>query len=238
MNSWNQLADLFGCRWDDAEIPACAADNVCIAWPAILTALDQGLPDKAPLTVLDYGCGGGLFCRQLHALGHRVSGYEPAAELLRAARENVPPEVVLTSDPAALAAHAPFDAIVTIMVLPFIADLYGVVASLAEWLRPDGVVVTAVFDAAFVRDNAGEGRLFPEYSAEAGVGLIELKAGVRLPVFIRGGETYQEAFARHGLREIARARPPFTPEFLAAYPQSFATRQPEYLIQVFRRHAN
>ena len=235
MNSWNQLADLFGCRWDDAEIPACAADNICIAWPAILAALDQGLPGTAPLTVLDYGCGGGLFCRKLHALGHRVSGYEPAAELLRAARANVPPEVMLTSDLAPLTAQAPFDAIASIMVLPFVAGLDDAAAALASLLRPGGLVVTAVFNPAFVAENAGDGRLFPEYDPAKGAGFIELKEGVRIPLFVRSADAHQEAFARAGLTEISRQEPPFTPEFLATYPQSFATRHPEYLIQAFRR---
>lgn len=238
MNPWDQLADLFGCRWDEAEIPACAADNIAIAWLAILSALTQARPNPGPLAILDYGCGGGLFCRQLHQLGHRVVGYEPATELLRAAQANVPAEITLTADRALVDGCAPFDAIVSIMVLPFVVDLDAVLATLAGWLRPAGVIITAVFNNAFVADNAGPGRLFPEYDPARGTGRIELKQGVRLPVAIRTDNAYREAAARHGLSEIARLRPPFTAEFLAAYPQSFATHQPEYLIQAFRHHPN
>ncbi|MCX5876138.1 MAG: class I SAM-dependent methyltransferase [Deltaproteobacteria bacterium] len=237
MNQWDTLTDIFGCRWDEAEIPACAADNICIAWPSMLSGVDRTFPEKASLSVLDFGCGGGLFCRCLHGLGHTVTGYDRSEELVKVAQGNVPPEVLVTSNRTVIEGAAKYDLITSIMVLPFIEDLHGVLGTLARLVKGNGVIIQAVFHPEFVMDNFKTNRLVTDFSSETNSGFLELEKGVKIPVHIRSESEYRQAYSRYGLAEIYRDSPPFSQEFLAKYQMPFSTRYPEYLIQAFGRRA-
>lgn len=237
MNQWDALADIFGCRWDDVEIPACAADNICIAWPSMLAGINRAFPEKSSLDVLDFGCGGGLFCRCLHGLGHTVTGYDRSAELVLAAQGNVPPEVLVTSAGTVIEGAAKYDLVTSIMVLPFIEDLHGVLCTLTGLVKGNGVIIQAVFHPDFVRDNFETNRLVTDFSSETNSGFLELKKGIKTPIHIRSAAEYRQAYARYGLTEIYQDSPPFSQEFLARYQMPFSTRYPEYLIQAFSRRA-
>ena len=41
MGQWDRLVDIFGCRWDEENIPACAADNMLIAWPSLIAGIQH-----------------------------------------------------------------------------------------------------------------------------------------------------------------------------------------------------
>jgi SAM-dependent methyltransferase len=72
------------------------------------------LAGAPPKTILDMGCGTGRFACQLAALGHRVTGADPAGAMLDIARERPAGDRVVwvQSDAAGLSLTARFDLIV------------------------------------------------------------------------------------------------------------------------------
>lgn len=231
MEEWGRLVDIFGCRWDEGNIPACAADNMLIAWPSLIVGIQHHFGRVSGLAVLDYGCGGGLFCRKLHTLGNSVVGYEPTAGLREAAQRNVPGEVVISDSTVVLEPPAAYELITAVMVLQFVAEIEPLLMRLASLLRPGGLLLTAVFNPQFVDRQVSDNLLFSEYSRERQAGFMILQPGVRIPVYNRTAQEYRQLAARLGLQEVFYDLPPFSEDFLSGYPMPFSTEYPEFLIQ-------
>ena len=94
--------------------------------------------------VLDLGCAGGFMAEALARRGAQVTGIDPAAEAIDAARAHAR-EVGLrigydVGVGEALPYHsASFDALVCVDVLEHVADLPKVLAEIARTLRPGGL---------------------------------------------------------------------------------------------------
>lgn len=231
MNQWNQMADIFGCSWDEETIPECAADNICIAWPSLFAGIDKGFAGRISGKALDFGCGGGLLCRRLHEMGFAVTGFDRSPELLAKAGANTPPAVRLTDAESTLAQNGRYDLITSVMVFQFIEDIQATVDTLTALLKPGGLIICAVFNPGFLTANSGSG-VFGGFS-DGRTGFMELKEGVRVAVHSRSEAEYREIFGQNGCEQVYIDYPAFSREFLDKYPMPFATEQAEYLIQAF-----
>jgi len=232
MNQWNQLADTFGCAWDGNIIPDCAADNICVAWPSILKCIEKEIPESNGYKALDFGCGGGLFCKKLSQHGFNVTGYDQSTELVNSAKCNTPSDVSVTSSNSVMVENGGYDLISSIMVLQFIDDIAPVIDSILSVLNPKGLIVFAVFNPKFIEDNSNSSVFsgFESYRS----GYMELKEGIKIPVYNRSESEYREIFESRGLEEVYLDHPIFTKEFLSEYEMPFSTTYSEYQIQGFR----
>ena len=233
-NQWNELTDIFGCTWNEETIPETAADNICIAWPSIINGIEQSLSNKEDIVALDYGCGGGLFCRQLHSMGFQVTGYDQSEALIKSAQFNVPAGVTITNDTNVIESGQKYDLVTAIMVLQFIDNIEEVIATIAKTLNKDGLIIYAVFNPAFVHDNMGDNQLFIP-SSRHDIAYMELKPGIQIPFYIRSDMEYRRLFNQLGMEEIYRDLPPFTADFIEQYGVPFSTLHSEFLIQAFRK---
>jgi len=111
--------------------------------PARLSWFDRHIA-WAGKAVLDLGCAGGFMAEALDARGARVTGIDPAAAAIAAARSHaaqtgrtirydVGAGEALPYDAAA------FDAVVCVDVLEHVQDLHRVLAEAARVLRPGGL---------------------------------------------------------------------------------------------------
>lgn len=225
------MADIFGCSWDEETIPECAADNICIAWPSLFAGIDKGFSGEISGKALDFGCGGGLLCRRLHAMGFSVTGFDQSEALLKKAGANTQAGLRLTGSASELARNGPYDLITSVMVLQFIEDIEATIDTLTALLKPGGLIIYAVFNPGFLKANSGSD-VFTGFS-DGRTGFMELKKGVSIPVHSRTEAEYREIFGQNGCEEIYIDYPAFSKEFLDKYPMPFATEQPEYLIQAF-----
>lgn len=232
MNQWNQLTDIFGCTWNEDEIPECAADNICIAWPSIINCIKKTLGESTNVKALDFGCGGGLFCRELHRVGFEVTGFDESEELIKTAKMNTPDEVTITNSNTILRQNAKYDLITSIMVLQFIDDIGSTIGKITSLLGQNGLIVFAVFNPTFIEENSND-NIFSNFETYR-TGYMELKKGFKIPVYNRTESDYRNLFENKGFEEVYIDYPPFTNEFLAKYELPFSTKQPEYLIQAFK----
>lgn len=219
------------------EPPLGVADTILLAWPPILDYLLAKLGTLRGKRILNYGCGVGHFCRRLSMLGAHPMGLDTSRAMIEAARRIAAPETTLRQGGMeCLRPGEQFDAITSIMTLPFIADPEPIVARWREHLAPGGLVVIAMFNPSFVRDLLRSGHLFRDFDStdRPRRGILDLTGKNPMPVYIRYPEELTYTFEVHGLHHTFEARPPFSADFLARYPQAFPTQSPEFLIMGFR----
>lgn len=100
--------------------------------------------DWAGKEVLDLGCAGGFMAEALARRGAVVTGIDPAAEAIAAARAHARGAGLRISYDVGVGealpyADAGFDAVVCVDVLEHVADLNKVLAEVARVLRPGGL---------------------------------------------------------------------------------------------------
>jgi 2-polyprenyl-6-hydroxyphenyl methylase/3-demethylubiquinone-9 3-methyltransferase len=111
--------------------------------PARLRYFDRIIPHWRDLDVLDVGCAGGFLTEALARRGARVSGIDPAGEVVAAAREHAAGEglavdYVVGGGEALPWQDASFDVVTCVDVLEHVRDLDEVLGEVARVLRPDG----------------------------------------------------------------------------------------------------
>lgn len=108
----------------------------------ILTQVLQLSPQGKSL--LDVGCGGGILAEDFARLGCRVTGVDPSAPSLDAARQHAEPEGLQityrqSGGEALPFGEASFDIVCCCDVLEHVGDVDAVVAEISRVLRPGGV---------------------------------------------------------------------------------------------------
>ena len=94
--------------------------------------------------VLDLGCAGGFMAEAMAARGARVTGIDPAAAAIDAARHHARGAGLRIGYDVGVGEALPyddagFDAVVCVDVLEHVADLHKVLAEVARVLRPGGL---------------------------------------------------------------------------------------------------
>ena len=102
-------------------------------------------------TILDLGCGQGVFSRALAARGARVTGIDAAPSLITKARSYASPRPVrfLVRDAANLDGIGPFDAASAILCIQNIEHLPTVTSAVAAALHPGGRLLWTLNHPAF-----------------------------------------------------------------------------------------
>jgi 2-polyprenyl-6-hydroxyphenyl methylase/3-demethylubiquinone-9 3-methyltransferase len=103
------------------------------------------------LRILDIGCGGGLVAEPLARMGATVTGIDPSAAIIAAARHHAD-EAGLAIDYRATTAEAlaaegeTFDAVTILEVVEHVTDVPAFVATVAALAKPGGIVVASTIN--------------------------------------------------------------------------------------------
>ncbi|MET9713191.1 class I SAM-dependent methyltransferase [Nocardiopsis alba] len=138
---------------------AAAEDNAYNAHydrPTVLSLMG----DVRGLSVLDAGCGPGLYSRELVARGARVTGLDQSADMVRVAREHLGGDAEILQRDLATPLDLPassFDAALIALVVHYLPDRVATLRELRRVLRPDGFLVlsTSHPTADWIRDGGG-----------------------------------------------------------------------------------
>lgn len=112
------------------------------------------LPASRPLaglSILDIGCGGGLVAEPLTRLGARVTGIDPAADNIAAARTHAATSGLeidyraVTAEELA-ASGASFDVVLCLEVVEHVTDPAAFIALAASLTRPGGLVLASTIN--------------------------------------------------------------------------------------------
>ncbi len=241
LNPWDTLSQEFNTHTRASEISPLAADNILIAWPALLQGIHEAQPTGNGLSAMDYGCGAGSFCAALQDRGYTVTGCDTSDAMIKMARLNLADRGInfYKIDHSDLSAvkEAPFDLISAIMVLHFIDNITDMLRQLAALLKPNGVLAFAVFNHDYVMANHGEKRPFNGFDPQDPVnGFMTIGNDTRIPVFLRTEAEYDAILEPLGFQRIFASKPPFTQEFINKYPSDVLNcSQPEYIVLGYKK---
>jgi 2-polyprenyl-6-hydroxyphenyl methylase/3-demethylubiquinone-9 3-methyltransferase len=103
------------------------------------------------LSILDIGCGGGLVAEPLARLGGGVTGIDPTAETIAAARRHGEAQGLAIDYRAALAedlvaSGETFDAVVCLEVVEHVPDVGAFLKTIAALVRPGGTLVVSTLN--------------------------------------------------------------------------------------------
>jgi 2-polyprenyl-6-hydroxyphenyl methylase/3-demethylubiquinone-9 3-methyltransferase len=120
-------------------------DAACRRWRR-----DPARPDCLKgLRVLDIGCGGGLLCEPLAALGGSVVGADPAPGAIAAARAHARGLAIdyrVTTAEALAAAGERFDIVLAMEVIEHVADHEAFIACCAELVGAGGLMILSTIN--------------------------------------------------------------------------------------------
>ncbi len=110
-----------------------------------------GLKPLKDLTILDIGCGGGLVSEPLTRMGAIVTGIDPGAETIAAARAHAEPQGLSIDYRAALAEDLAsegltFDVVVCLEVVEHVPDVGAFIKTCASLVRPGGLLVLSTIN--------------------------------------------------------------------------------------------
>ncbi len=238
MDLWDKMVDMFGGNKGREEVPKGIADNVLISFPKMIELIQKNFPITKDRRALDFGCGSGRFAKELHELGFLVTGIDISGEMIHAARQYLPKDVrLLTGSLDQICEERVFDLVTAGMVFQFIREIDVSLRALDRLIKPAGILALSVFNPPFVTDLLKAKVIFKDFDSVdfPTHGLMELVKGARIPVYLRGAEEYTGLLTCLGYEKIFEVVPPFTGEFLAKYPASFPTQNPEFLILGFQK---
>jgi 2-polyprenyl-6-hydroxyphenyl methylase/3-demethylubiquinone-9 3-methyltransferase len=105
----------------------------------------------AGLSVLDIGCGGGLVCEPLARLGASVTGIDPAAENIAAAKAHASAQgldiayEVATAEELAARGQS-YDAVLLLEVVEHVPDVPAFLKTVAPLVKPGGVMILSTLN--------------------------------------------------------------------------------------------
>ncbi|NCS32191.1 methyltransferase domain-containing protein [bacterium] len=198
-----------------------------VNWPAL-----KGLiGDVSGKTVLDAGCGNGLYTQLLHTMGAQVSGIDIASSLTEIAQTRYP-EIFF--DIGDLTNDLPyqtntFDLVFSKMVLMDIPSIENTVAEFYRVLKPQGVCVISIlhpfyplyymFKNKWTSEPTGKFENVKQYHDETFTTAFYKHIKLEIPVWTRSLEHYINTFTKRGFGVKEINEPKMSSDFLEKYPE-------------------
>jgi len=222
---WDELSEEFNTYKE--KIFQGAADNIYTVWPIILHYINLNFREnKNNLRALDYGCGTGMFCKELKSLKSDVYGIDISQKMIKIAKKHLGKEIkFLVGDSSKLPQIAKkegkFNLITSIMVFQFISDIEKCVRHLSDSLSYNGHIIFAVHN--------------PKKLDERNVKDRTSIAGKTLRIYRRTSADYDKIFTNLGFVKTFEKYPKTSRKFLKIYEQKDSIEIPKYMILAYKK---
>src|SRR3989338_11108388 len=134
---WDMLSSQFDTHGNN-ELFHGAADNIYTAWPVILSYIKKNTNiRKNNPRALDYGCGTGMFCKELASLGFKAFGIDISSKMIAIAKKHSKDKTKYYmgnfDDVDKISKKAgKFDVMASIMAFQFVPDIEKCARKLAD----------------------------------------------------------------------------------------------------------
>lgn len=240
---WNLLAD----RFNTFKLKKCihpdAAVNIEVGWPIFLSIIEDYVNknSKKNITILDFGCGVGEFCRTLVGKGYKVVGMDHSEGMLELANGKVGQDTPLIhanhrneifSDPGM---SKKFDIVTAIHSIEWIEDVEVAFKNIAKTIVDGGLLIFAVFPKEHIIDSLKIKDLFEDFNSKEDpfFGYANFD-GVRVPVWIRTSKMYDDILKPLGFEKIVDVMPGYPADFFEKYKWT-GSRYPEMNVLAYRK---
>ena len=221
---WNELSEEFNTY--KKELFYGAADNIHIAWPAILGYVKKNISGN-PLRTLDFGCGTGMFCRELKSAGFDVAGIDISGKMIEMAKKHNKNIDFFAGDAKKTdeisGKNGKLNLITSIMTLQFVENIEECIKSFSDSLMTDGHIIFAVHN--------------PKKLEERGV-KDDFNMGntcKTVKIFKRTAKDYDKLFQKFGFKKTLEEYPKTSPEFLKRYEQKDSLKISKYMILAYKK---
>ncbi|MFA5842434.1 MAG: class I SAM-dependent methyltransferase [Candidatus Gracilibacteria bacterium] len=224
---WDHLSQKYFKNFNDNNIELEAVENLYFAWPVFKKFIQKNVKNIKDKRVLDFGCGTGQICAELHSLGFTTTGIDYSQGMIKIAKKNIDPLIHLhlgnSKKAVAIAKkEGPFDLIISILVFPFIEDIEQTIKDLHSSLTKGGYLCFAVFNEKWVREGLKNGVDYEQPPKSKGIKKLIFNFGEnrKTDVFPRSAKEYDKIFATLGYKKLLEKYPLFTSKFIKkVYPK-------------------
>lgn len=217
--AWDKSAEHFNTY--KQEIWYGAADNIHSSWPVVIKYISEHFPNLKGMRALDFGCGTGMFCRELQNLGFRAIGVDMSEEMIKIGNAHLKRKVKLITGDTFVAKElanqeGKFDLISSIMVLQFIEE--SLLKPLFESVQNGGHII-------FVNHN-------PNRLQEQGISdtLCLVDQDIPMPIYPRSAYDYDQVLLKLGFKKTLEQLVEHSEDFIKKYKIKRTTKHPKYMI--------
>jgi predicted TPR repeat methyltransferase len=223
-NPWDSLSEKFNTF--QTKIDPASADNVEIAWPVITKFIRDYIPNPEGARALDFGCGTGMFCKELKTMGFNPTGIDTSQGMIDIAKKNLGGEIQFLVGDSKTALETSlnekkYKLVTSIMVLQFIENIEGALKQLLGPIEKMGLITIVVHS--------------PEYLVESKITNTITLGDTPVNIYSRSAEQYDDILKNFGFDKLLEAKPPFPKEFIEKYKPDYVTSVPEYLILGYQK---
>ncbi len=221
---WNELSEEFNTY--KRELFYGAADNIHTAWPVILDYVKKNLGGNF-LRALDFGCGTGMFCRELKSAGFDVAGIDISEKMTGIARKHNKNIDFFAGDAKKTAEisgkDGKFSLITSIMTLQFVEDVEECISLFSDSLMSHGHIIFAVHNPKKLEERGIKG--------DFTMG----NTGKTVKIFKRTAKDYDKLFQKIGFKKTLEEYPKTSPEFLKRYEQKDSLKISKYMVLAYKK---
>lgn len=239
----DQLAERFNTHKAMDEIHPDAAVNIYVGWPTFFEQIKYQAEflGKQKLNILDFGCGAGEFCNNLHMKGHMVVGIDRSEAMLNIAKANSDHSItfclkeLVDSGEECSIYHNQMDVVTAIHSFDWNENIEEIIRQLTGFLVPNGLLIFAVFPKEHVIESLKIKDLFEDFDSEENPtkGICNFD-GIKVPVFIKEPSYYDAIFKKLNYSKVLEFYPQYPKSFLTKYKWTGALA-PEMVILAYRR---
>lgn len=224
---WDKLSTKFDTYRPTAFVGA--VDNMLTIWPEILKFVDKHIKKSQELRALEYGCGAGMFCRELKKKGFEVVGIDISPRMIKIAKKHLGGKVIFLRGDSAVALkdanqYGPFNFISAIMVFQFIKDIKTCLKQLSQSLKKGGYIIFAVHDPKFLAARGAANR----------INLAGTK--ISIPIYPKNLGYYNKIFKTLGFKKLLEKRLYPSKKFIQhMQKKQYSLKTPKYLLLAYKK---
>lgn len=211
---WEKMALCFS-KTDDKDAYAPGAENFSVVWPVLLAQINKQYFKETPFSVLDFGCGTGIFAEEVAGYCPNVYACDSSENMISAALKKTSGNVTYGIGSLDFLKGLPqLSLVISIMVFQFIDDIEETIGALCKSVEDNGRIFFAVHNFDYVNECLSHNCKFRNIHKNG----QQLKGeifidGHWISTYVRDEGKYEDIFNRFGFEKETSVKKYVAPPF-------------------------